>query len=102
MDGTTQIIARTIRTKKAIGHRGEINSKSCVTQEMTVLHFPTEAFFFFSQKWRQMRPKVTVYCVWSLHVHISFLKSTVSELVVSSFHIFQNRQRSTQMKFWNF
>lgn len=27
-----------------------------------------------------MRPKVTVYCVWSLHVHMSFLKSTVSEL----------------------
>jgi len=58
MDGTTQIIARTIRTKKAIGHRGEINSKSCVTQEMTVLHFPTEAFFFFYKSGDRWGPRL--------------------------------------------
>lgn len=51
MDGTTQIIARTIRTKKSYrSHAGvKLTHKSCVTQEMTVLYFPTEAFFFFTK-----------------------------------------------------
>lgn len=46
MDGTTQIIARTIRTKKATGHRGEINSQELRHSRNDSSLFSNRGFFF--------------------------------------------------------
>ena len=49
MDGTTQIIARTIRTKKATGHRGEINSQELRHSRNDSSLFFNRGFFFFTK-----------------------------------------------------
>lgn len=60
MDGTTEIIAFTMGTKEATGHRGEIKSQELQRHSRNDGSlFSKWDFFFFPQKCREMRPGVT-------------------------------------------